>query len=73
MNEMQRYLQCFTGLNQSHLSQHLNKGTPMKRQKRQLLYAWFIKKQEEVNAREFYFNLSFFFLNITVGIITDEA
>lgn len=39
----------FEGLNQSHLSQHLNKGTPMKNQKRGLLYAWWVKKKEVIN------------------------
>jgi predicted XRE-type DNA-binding protein len=41
-----------TGLNQSHLSQHLNKGTPMKSQKRAILYSWFEKKQKEIAQRE---------------------
>ncbi|XP_076825287.1 uncharacterized protein LOC143470886 [Clavelina lepadiformis] len=50
-NIPQREVVDSTGLNQSHLSQHLNKGTPMKNQKRSLLYAWWIKKQEEVNAQ----------------------
>ena len=45
---------CNLGLNQSHLSQHLNKGTPMKNQKRGLLYAWWIKKREEVDARRLF-------------------
>jgi predicted XRE-type DNA-binding protein len=40
-----------TGLNQSHLSQHLNKGTPMKTQKRMTLYKWFEAKQKDVAAR----------------------
>ena len=34
---------------QSHLSQHLNKGTPMKSQKRRLLYAWYVKKRRDVD------------------------
>ena len=42
-----------TGLNQSHLSQHLNKGTPMKTQKRMTLYKWFEAKQKEVAARTY--------------------
>ncbi|XP_039267592.2 uncharacterized protein LOC120342704 [Styela clava] len=50
-NIPQREVVDSTGLNQSHLSQHLNKGTPMKQQKRWLLYAWFIKKKEEINAQ----------------------
>ncbi|KFW84083.1 Hepatocyte nuclear factor 1-beta, partial [Manacus vitellinus] len=37
-----------TGLNQSHLSQHLNKGTPMKTQKRAALYTWYVRKQREI-------------------------
>ncbi|XP_031551508.1 hepatocyte nuclear factor 1-alpha-B-like [Actinia tenebrosa] len=41
-----------TGLNQSHLSQHLNKGTPMKSQKRAILYSWFEVKQKEI-ARQY--------------------
>ncbi|XP_028400330.1 hepatocyte nuclear factor 1-beta-B-like isoform X2 [Dendronephthya gigantea] len=45
-----------TGLNQSHLSQHLNKGTPMKTQKRMTLYKWFEAKQKEVAAQ--YTNVS---------------
>ena len=40
-----------TGLNQSHLSQHLNKGTPMKTQKRFTLYIWFEAKHKEIAAR----------------------
>ena len=43
-NIPQREVVDATGLNQSHLSQHLNKGTPMKSQKRSLLYAWYVKK-----------------------------
>lgn len=42
-NIPQREVVDATGLNQSHLSQHLNKGTPMKSQKRSLLYAWYVK------------------------------
>ena len=42
-----------TGLNQSHLSQHLNKGTPMKTQKRLTLYKWFEAKQKDVAARTY--------------------
>ena len=41
-----------TGLNQSHLSQHLNKGTPMKTQKRAALYTWYVRKQREVAQRK---------------------
>ena len=43
-NIPQREVVDATGLNQSHLSQHLNKGTPMKSQKRSLLYAWYVKE-----------------------------
>lgn len=50
-NIPQREVVDSTGLNQSHLSQHLNKGTPMKQQKRWLLYAWYIKKRQEINAQ----------------------
>ncbi|XP_069038259.1 hepatocyte nuclear factor 1-alpha isoform X3 [Lepisosteus oculatus] len=39
-NLPQREVVDSTGLNQSHLSQHLNKGTPMKSQKRAALYTW---------------------------------
>ena len=47
-NIPQREVVDATGLNQSHLSQHLNKGTPMKSQKRSLLYAWYVKKRRDV-------------------------
>lgn len=47
-NIPQREVVDATGLNQSHLSQHLNKGTPMKSMKRNLLYQWYIRKQVEV-------------------------
>ena len=47
-NIPQREVVDATGLNQSHLSQHLNKGTPMKNQKREILYRWFEEKQKEV-------------------------
>uniref|UniRef100_H2ZGJ3 Uncharacterized protein n=1 Tax=Ciona savignyi TaxID=51511 RepID=H2ZGJ3_CIOSA len=50
-NIPQREVVDSTGLNQSHLSQHLNKGTPMKNQKRGLLYAWWAKKKDEVAAQ----------------------
>ncbi|KTG33595.1 hypothetical protein cypCar_00027804 [Cyprinus carpio] len=39
-NIPQREVVDVTGLNQSHLSQHLNKGTPMKTSKRAALYTW---------------------------------
>ncbi|XP_040205856.1 hepatocyte nuclear factor 1-alpha isoform X2 [Rana temporaria] len=51
-NIPQREVVDTTGLNQSHLSQHLNKGTPMKTQKRAALYTWYVAKQREV-ARQF--------------------
>lgn len=51
-NLPQREVVEATGLNQSHLSQHLNKGTPMKNQKRAALYTWYIKKQCEISQRE---------------------
>lgn len=52
-NLPQREVVEATGLNQSHLSQHLNKGTPMKNQKRAALYTWYIKKQCEISQREY--------------------
>ncbi|XP_075424530.1 hepatocyte nuclear factor 1-alpha isoform X2 [Ascaphus truei] len=51
-NIPQREVVDTTGLNQSHLSQHLNKGTPMKTQKRASLYAWYVGKQREI-AKQF--------------------
>ncbi|EQB77396.1 transcription factor 1, hepatic isoform 3-like protein [Camelus ferus] len=51
-NIPQREVVDTTGLNQSHLSQHLNKGTPMKTQKRAALYTWYVRKQREV-AQQF--------------------
>ncbi|XP_029475426.1 hepatocyte nuclear factor 1-alpha [Rhinatrema bivittatum] len=51
-NIPQREVVDTTGLNQSHLSQHLNKGTPMKTQKRAALYAWYVGKQREI-AQQF--------------------
>ncbi|CAN0370579.1 unnamed protein product [Lampetra planeri] len=50
-NIPQREVVDATGLNQSHLSQHLNKGTPMKNQKRAALYAWYIRKQREIQRQ----------------------
>uniref|UniRef100_A0A8C6TFT1 HNF1 homeobox Ba n=1 Tax=Neogobius melanostomus TaxID=47308 RepID=A0A8C6TFT1_9GOBI len=47
-NIPQREVVDVTSLNQSHLSQHLNKGTPMKTQKRMALYTWYVKKQREI-------------------------
>lgn len=52
-NLPQREVVESTGLNQSHLSQHLNKGTPMKNQKRAALYSWYVKKQAEINQRKY--------------------
>ncbi|XP_076859453.1 hepatocyte nuclear factor 1-alpha [Brachyhypopomus gauderio] len=50
-NLPQREVVESTGLNQSHLSQHLNKGTPMKNQKRAALYSWYVKKQDEISQQ----------------------
>ncbi|XP_051965371.1 hepatocyte nuclear factor 1-alpha-like isoform X2 [Xyrauchen texanus] len=50
-NLPQREVVESTGLNQSHLSQHLNKGTPMKNQKRAMLYSWYVKKQAEISQQ----------------------
>lgn len=47
-NIPQREVVDVTNLNQSHLSQHLNKGTPMKTQKRMALYTWYVRKQQEI-------------------------
>lgn len=52
-NLPQREVVESTGLNQSHLSQHLNKGTPMKNQKRAALYTWYVKKRCEISQREY--------------------
>ncbi|XP_043910518.1 hepatocyte nuclear factor 1-beta isoform X1 [Protopterus annectens] len=51
-NIPQREVVDITGLNQSHLSQHLNKGTPMKTTKRAALYTWYVRKQREI-VRQF--------------------
>ncbi|XP_033102349.1 hepatocyte nuclear factor 1-beta-A-like [Anneissia japonica] len=51
-NIPQREVVDITGLNQSHLSQHLNKGTPMKNSKRAMLYAWYERKQKEILTRK---------------------
>lgn len=60
-NIPQREVVDVTGLNQSHLSQHLNKGTPMKTQKRAALYTWYVRKQREILQRKFtiLYNLHF--------------
>ncbi|XP_074494872.1 hepatocyte nuclear factor 1-alpha isoform X2 [Sebastes fasciatus] len=50
-NLPQREVVESTGLNQSHLSQHLNKGTPMKNQKRASLYTWYVKKRCEISQQ----------------------
>ncbi|NXC80812.1 HNF1A factor, partial [Cercotrichas coryphoeus] len=62
-NIPQREVVDTTGLNQSHLSQHLNKGTPMKTQKRAALYTWYVRKQREVAQQ---------FTHAGQGILTDE-
>ena len=54
-NIPQREVVEYTGLNQSHLSQHLNKGTPMRNHKREALYRWFEQKQKEITSREYWF------------------
>lgn len=51
-NIPQREVVESTGLNQSHLSQHLNKGTPMRSGKRKVLYSWFERKQAEIQERK---------------------
>ena len=51
-NIPQREVVESTGLNQSHLSQHLNKGTPMKTSKRAALYTWFENKRKEIVERK---------------------
>ncbi|KAI7795705.1 hepatocyte nuclear factor 1-beta-B [Triplophysa rosa] len=50
-NIPQREVVDVTGLNQSHLSQHLNKGTPMKTTKRAALYTWYIQKQRDIDRQ----------------------
>uniref|UniRef100_A0A8C1UVI6 HNF1 homeobox Ba n=1 Tax=Cyprinus carpio TaxID=7962 RepID=A0A8C1UVI6_CYPCA len=55
-NIPQREVVDVTGLNQSHLSQHLNKGTPMKTQKRAALYTWYVRKQREILRRKLIFS-----------------
>ncbi|XP_018524271.1 hepatocyte nuclear factor 1-alpha [Lates calcarifer] len=62
-NLPQREVVESTGLNQSHLSQHLNKGTPMKNQKRAALYSWYVKKQCEISQQ---------FTNAKHGLATVE-
>ncbi|XP_077377319.1 hepatocyte nuclear factor 1-alpha isoform X2 [Festucalex cinctus] len=62
-NLPQREVVESTGLNQSHLSQHLNKGTPMKNQKRAALYSWYVKKQCEISQQ---------FTNAKHGLMSTE-
>lgn len=62
-NLPQREVVESTGLNQSHLSQHLNKGTPMKNQKRASLYSWYVKKKAEINQQ---------FNNASRGVMSGE-
>ncbi|XP_039627625.1 hepatocyte nuclear factor 1-alpha isoform X1 [Polypterus senegalus] len=62
-NLPQREVVDATGLNQSHLSQHLNKGTPMKNQKRAALYTWYVRKQGEITQQ---------FTNASRGILGEE-
>ncbi|XP_072538683.1 hepatocyte nuclear factor 1-alpha [Salminus brasiliensis] len=62
-NLPQREVVESTGLNQSHLSQHLNKGTPMKNQKRAALYSWYVKKQDEISRQ---------FTNASRGVLSGE-
>ncbi|XP_074062135.1 hepatocyte nuclear factor 1-alpha isoform X1 [Macrotis lagotis] len=62
-NIPQREVVDTTGLNQSHLSQHLNKGTPMKTQKRAALYTWYVRKQREVAQQ---------FTHAGQGVLTEE-
>lgn len=50
-NIPQREVVDVTGLNQSHLSQHLNKGTPMKTTKRAALYTWYVQKQRDIDRQ----------------------
>ncbi|KAM8961934.1 hepatocyte nuclear factor 1-alpha isoform 2-T2 [Pelodytes ibericus] len=62
-NIPQREVVDTTGLNQSHLSQHLNKGTPMKTQKRAALYSWYVGKQREIAKQ---------FTHAGQGMLTDD-
>lgn len=64
-NIPQREVVDATGLNQSHLSQHLNKGTPMKSQKRSLLYAWYVKESLTIEKQQ---NLGWVWVNLWVRI-----
>ncbi|KAJ8379455.1 hypothetical protein SKAU_G00002330 [Synaphobranchus kaupii] len=62
-NLPQREVVESTGLNQSHLSQHLNKGTPMKNQKRAALYSWYVRKRGEISQQ---------FTNASRGMLMGE-
>ena len=65
-NIPQREVVECTGLNQSHLSQHLNKGTPMKSSKRAALYTWFENKRKEIIERKCIFVSNIFRIHNTV-------
>lgn len=65
-NIPQREVVECTGLNQSHLSQHLNKGTPMKSSKRAALYTWFENKRKEIIERKYIFVSNIFRIHNTV-------
>lgn len=68
-NIPQREVVDVTGLNQSHLSQHLNKGTPMKTQKRAALYTWYVRKQREILRRKYRFQFLDFFAHLLVETV----
>uniref|UniRef100_A0A8C5P9E7 HNF1 homeobox A n=1 Tax=Leptobrachium leishanense TaxID=445787 RepID=A0A8C5P9E7_9ANUR len=70
-NIPQREVVDTTGLNQSHLSQHLNKGTPMKTQKRAALYTWYVGKQREI-AKLNILSLVTEFNHAGQGLVTDD-
>lgn len=65
-NIPQREVVECTGLNQSHLSQHLNKGTPMKSSKRAALYTWFENKRKEIIERKYIFVSNIFRIHNTI-------
>uniref|UniRef100_A0A8C4PWE4 POU-specific atypical domain-containing protein n=1 Tax=Eptatretus burgeri TaxID=7764 RepID=A0A8C4PWE4_EPTBU len=67
-NIPQREVVDATGLNQSHLSQHLNKGTPMKNQKRASLYTWYICKKREIQRRK-YFEHTLRAMSVCTGLL----
>ena len=66
-NIPQREVVESTGLNQSHLSQHLNKGTPMKTNKRAALYTWFENKRKEIIERKNLFMYNLLLINWLVS------